>query len=321
MTLTRTDNSAESKQHHWDVNYSVAIMRAAPTAVLAGVITNPIKIWQFKKTINEPVTFQHIMKTAPLRGAQHGIGIHFMGAMVIFNGVPLAKKALHEEEWLSPSTRHMMAFSVAGMFESLIVSRPNIYLQKIYASSLAEKPKAIFKMLQPKEIHLSWRASVPYYLVGAAIFYGVWGSLVRKSEKELLVEDQQATVSKGIEEFMIGGIAAIVASSASFPVNSYGNRRAHNPQLTFKQDFIYAWETFGSLKEYAGVRMIFQHFYRGFSVNLLRVPIAMGIMNWGKFFGDEMYKKCGFFAEKKKVSLQQPVDEEEFDMLFGMPPF
>lgn len=300
MSTESTSNSPAENPHSWDVNYSVAFLRSVPTAVLSSLITNPIKIWQFKKTINEPATFQHIMKTAPMRAAHYSMGIHFLSSMIIFNGVPLTKKCLQHEEYLSPEARHLLAFGIAGVVDSLIVSRPNVYLQKIYASSLTAKPKAVFELLQPKEIQTAWRASSPFYALGAGIFYSVWGYLVRKSEKELLVQEQKATVSKGIEEFMIGGISAVVSSAASYPINSFGNRRAHTPNLTIVQDFTHGWERFGALKEYGGTRILFQHYYRGFSVNLVRAPVAMGIFNLCKFFGDEMYKQCGLFAAKNK---------------------
>jgi hypothetical protein len=309
-TLTTTTSQ---KSYGWDFNFSLALARAIPTALMVSYVINPIKIWQFKHSINDAVTFKEILRTAPFKGAAIGTSVHFAGAMMIFNGVPIFKNYVHDVEYMTPASRHMFAFGMAGMLETLVISRPNIYAAKIYSSPLTASSMDIVIALKPQEVPQAWRASLPFYLLGAGIFYSVWGGLVRSSEKEFSVEAQPATVTKGVEEFAIGGSSGIVASMSSYAVNSFGNRRILNPTLTFRQDFMYAQQQIGSNI----LHLLYRHYYRGFSLSLVRTPLAMGLLNLGKFFGDELYKTSGFFGGNAK---RAEITEEDLEFLERLTP-
>jgi len=209
-------------------NPTKAVLKGVLVGLGVPVFTVPLDKLQANIVI-KPDTKVKVMATLvdePFKGYGLNASTNLLRYSLIFNLAPVIENYL-DKQGGDPKLGKMFAWSVAGAVEGAVMSPRAIVTQQLYTT-----PANICEIYSRAKVdpvlYEKFRVAALY----AALRDGFYWPLFRKGvdvlERELHVKEQEATLAKSIEEFLVGCAAGWFASVISYLPDVVQKHGLHN---------------------------------------------------------------------------------------------
>jgi hypothetical protein len=249
-------------------------------------VTRPLdKLQVVVNTTPEKITWNttaSIMRDKPYKGLSFRMVTNTVRSTTIFYTIPVAQNWLQQSGY-SQAASEKAAPAIAGALCGALMSPYTIVDQRYQVSGNAtwsdvwkKIPRVDFKRMLP--------VAFTFGIVIDMTFWTIYSKLVKDVEKQLCIVKQKDSLTKLWEESGVGAFACALTLPFSFPIHALQMRLINNSQLTIRQDFQTALK-------YSGLDIIGKHYYRGFLTGLVRMSLAMSVLNGLKYSANIIYDK------------------------------